>query len=179
MAMRMKGRFPFVAATSMLYFVKDSPVQHLLHRIKYQGQQQAGVDLGKMYGAELRVQESWKDIEVIIPVPLHPSRLHQRGYNQSACFARGLGESMQCKVLENGLQRVRATDTQTHMNRQERLKNTDQAFKVKMPEVLKNKHVLLVDDVMTTGATLEACVIPLLDLEGVRVSLATLAIAQD
>jgi predicted amidophosphoribosyltransferase len=105
--------------------------------------------------------------------------MHQRGFNQSAAFARGLGETMTCKVLENGLKRTRATATQTHMNRRERLDNTSNAFVVTKPEMLSGKHILLVDDVMTTGATLEACAIPLIALEDVRISLATIAIAQE
>ncbi|MBP6183933.1 MAG: ComF family protein [Saprospiraceae bacterium] len=179
MTLRLKGRFPIVAATALLYFVKDSPVQDLLHRIKYQGQQQAAVDLGKLYGSMLKEQALWQHIDFIIPVPLHPSRMHHRGFNQSAAFARGLGETMSCKVLENGLKRTRATATQTHMNRRERLDNTSNAFVVTKPEILIGKHLLLVDDVMTTGATLEACAIPLLALEGVHISLATIAIAQE
>ncbi|MCF8237944.1 MAG: ComF family protein [Saprospiraceae bacterium] len=176
---RLMGRFPLQSATSMFYFVKDTPIQHLLHRIKYLGRKEAAWSLGRQYGRELRELEPYAKIDLVIPVPLHPSREHQRGYNQSAWLARGLAEGLDRPVRERALSRARKTETQTHKSRQERLFNTEGAFLVREPRRIIGKHVLLVDDVMTTGATLEACALPLLQAEGVQLSIVTLAIAQD
>lgn len=176
---RLTGRFPLQSATAMFYFVKDTPIQHLMHRIKYLGRKEAALALGREYGRVLRGQEEYGRIDLIIPVPLHPTREHQRGYNQSAWLARGLAEGMDLPVRERAIARTRRTETQTHKTRQERLSNTDGAFVVREPRRIRGRHVLLVDDVMTTGATLEACALPLLQLNEVKLSIATLAIAQD
>ncbi len=176
---RLMGRFPLQSATAMFYFVKDTPIQQLLHRIKYLGQKEAAEALGRQYGRELIELEPYRDIDLVIPVPLHPSREHQRGYNQSAWLARGLADGLGRPVDERALSRTRKTETQTHKSRQERLFNTEGAFRVRDFRRVVGKHVLLVDDVMTTGATLEACALPLLQVDGVQLSIVTLAIAQD
>jgi ComF family protein len=179
MAQRLTGRFPFQAATAMYYFLKDSPVQEMLHRIKYHGHYQAAYDLGRSYGPELKAQPGFVGVEGVVPVPLHPRREHQRGFNQSAWFGRGLAESLNVPIWEQHLVRSRHTGTQTAMGRQERQRNIEGAFGLRHPERLKSRHLLLVDDVMTTGATLEACATVLLGVPGVRLSLATIAIARD
>lgn len=179
MQRRLEGRFPIEGATAMFYFLKDSPVQELLHRIKYGGQKEAARDLGRHYGYLLREQALYQSVEAIVPVPLHPRREHQRGFNQSAWFGRGLAEAMEVTCLEKALVRIKATRTQTAMNRQARLDNMEGAFHIERPAEISGRHILLVDDVMTTGATLEGCARLLLDLPGVRISLATLAIAQE
>ena len=120
----------------------------------------------------------FKNADVIIPVPLHKSRLQKRGYNQSTCFAEGLSEKMGIPVNDNNLIRIRATETQTHRSRFLRFENMQQVFTIVRPEELKNKHVLLVDDVITTGSTLEACGIELLKIEGLKLSIATIAYAE-
>lgn len=175
---RIEGRFPFQGGTAMYYFIKDSPVQQLLHRIKYGGQKQAALEIGRVYGEMLKDVALYQSIDAIVPVPLHPSRQHFRGYNQSEWFAVGLHEAMDKPVIINNLIRVKPTLTQTKMNRSERVKNLSQAFTVKKPSMLEGKHILLVDDVLTTGSTLEFCAISLLDVKGVTVSVATIAIAQ-
>lgn len=179
MALRLRGRFPFEAATAMFYFLKDSPVQEMLHRIKYQGHFQAAYDLGRSYGPMLRAQPGFSGLEGVVPVPLHPRREHQRGFNQSAWFGRGLSEALGVPLWEKQLIRRRNTRTQTAMGRQDRLRNIEGAFDLHQPERLQNRHLLLVDDVMTTGATLESCATVLLGVPGVRLSLATIAIARD
>jgi ComF family protein len=176
---RLTGRFPLESATAMFYFVKDTPIQHLLHRIKYLGRKEAARALGREYGRLLQEQENYASVDLIIPVPLFPTREHQRGYNQSAWLARGIAEGMERPIRERALARIRKTETQTHKSRQERLLNTEGAFVIRESRRIRGRHVLLVDDVMTTGATLEACALPLLQLEGVTLSIATLAIAQD
>lgn len=176
---RFTGRFTLETATSMFYFVKDTPVQDMLHRIKYLGRKEAAWALGRQYGYEISTSGLYQSVDVVVPVPLHPHREHQRGYNQSAWWGRGLSEGLGVVNIERGLARIRKTDSQTNKSRQARLLNTQDAFVVRKPSRLKGRHILLVDDVMTTGATLEACALPLLGLPGVRVSIATIAIAQD
>jgi len=117
-------------------------------------------------------------VDVIIPVPLHKKRMRQRGYNQSACFAEGLAQKLNAGVQENNLVREVATETQTHKSRFARFENMQEVFVIKNPERLINKHILLVDDVITTGSTLEACGIQLLKIEGVKLSIATIAYAE-
>lgn len=179
MTRMIRGRFPFDRASAMFYFTKDSGVQHLMHRIKYLGRKEAAWSLGRAYGRDLRASGGYAEIRLVIPVPLHPVREHERGYNQSAWFGRGIAEGLGVDPLDRALERVRRTETQTHKSRMERLANTEGAFRVRQIRACRGKHVLLVDDVMTTGATLEACALPLLEIPGVRVSLATLAIATD
>jgi ComF family protein len=120
----------------------------------------------------------FKTVDLIIPVPLHKKRLRLRGYNQSACFAEGLAIQLNAPVVENNLVRPTATETQTHKSRFDRYENMLEVFSVLKPEVLKNKHVLLVDDVITTGSTLEACGTQLLKVEGLKLSIATIAYAE-
>jgi ComF family protein len=112
---------------------------------------------------------------VIIPVPLHWKKEHQRGFNQSAEFGKGLAEAMSLTFLKNGLTRKRFTETQTKKTRADRVANLKDAFVVTHPDKVQGQHILLVDDVLTTGATLESCALALLQVEGVRVSMATIA----
>jgi len=153
-------------------------VQNLMHRFKYKGVKEIGNLLGNMAGAQLIKNEVFKTADLIIPVPLHKKRLRQRGYNQSACFAEGLAHQLNALVEENNLVRPTATETQTHKSRFDRFKNMQEVFLVLDPEKLKNKHVLLVDDVITTGSTLEACGAELLKVEGLKLSIATIAYAE-
>jgi ComF family protein len=134
--------------------------------------------LGGIAGEQLTQNSKLADIDCIIPVPLHKSRLKERGYNQSACFAEGLSAKMISVVEDNNLVRVRATETQTHKSRFSRFENMQEVFAVKHPERLINKHVLLVDDIVTTGSTLEACGIELLKIPGLKLSIATIAYAE-
>lgn len=171
------GRAPVHHATAMLYFHKGSRVQHLVHLLKYKGKEEVGVYLGKRYGRELQQSPLFADVDLIIPVPLHPKKLRKRGYNQSEVFARGLAQSMEANIDPHTLVRITATDTQTRKSRFRRWENVSEVFAVNQPDRLSGKHVLLVDDVVTTGATLEACVQELLQCRNVRVSIATIACA--
>lgn len=177
MMLRMEGRVPLEAAAAMCHFHKDSPVQRLLHRIKYGGDREAALEMGRLYGQELVGQEAYREAEVVVPVPLHAARLHQRGYNQSAWFGRGLAAGLGCTCLEDALERVRATSTQTRKTLAERQANVASAFRLRDPAALEGRYVLLVDDVFTTGATLEACAAELLQVPGLRLGLVTLAVA--
>ncbi|MBL7790768.1 MAG: ComF family protein [Saprospiraceae bacterium] len=177
-AERFWGRLPVHAGAAMYFFTKGGRVQRLLHALKYGGQQEVGRYLGKIYGLELKQSPLFCDVELVVPVPLHPRKKRQRGYNQSDCFAEGLSESLGVPWLPDALARRAFTATQTRKSRMERLANVGEAFALHRPERLEGKHILLVDDVMTTGATLEACGLLITELPGVRLSMATIAIAE-
>jgi ComF family protein len=172
------GKIDLQGAYALFYFTKGGKVQQLMHNLKYRGMRKLGNLAGNMAGAQLKTNEVFKTVNVVIPVPLHKSRLRVRGYNQSAGFAYGLAGQLGAKPEENNLVRIAQTETQTHKSRFERFKNMRQVFYVKEPEKLKGKHILLVDDVITTGATLEACALQLLKIEGVKVSIAAIAYAE-
>lgn len=149
------GRLPLKGAYSFLLFKKKGIVQHLLHELKYGNQPDLGVFLGKLYGSKLK--EAGISFDAIVAVPLHPKKQKLRGYNQSDTFAKGLSEVLGCKHHEKAVVRKKATSTQTKKNRYDRWLNVDEVFEVSQPELLANKKILLVDDVITTGATIEAC----------------------
>ena len=149
-----------------------------MHQFKYKGVKEIGNLLGEIAGAQLMKSELFKNIDLIVPVPLHKKRLRERGYNQSLCFAEGLATKLNATVEDNNLVRTVATKTQTHKSRFARFENMQEVFMVKDPDRLKNKHILLVDDIITTGSTLEACGIQLLKVEGVKLSIAAIAYAE-
>lgn len=176
-AMRFAGRVPVVKATSFAYFTVDGLLQHLLHGLKYQDKKYIGSFLGKQLGYDL-AQLNWQQgIDVIIPVPLHPKKEAARGYNQTELIADGLGEVLHLPVITGALERTRNTESQTQKTREERIANVEAAFSLKNAEHIKDKHLLLIDDVLTTGATLEACAQTLLSVPGVQISIATIGVA--
>lgn len=172
------GKLPLQGAYALYYFAKGGKIQNLMHHFKYKGMQQIGNVLGEIAGKQLRESPAFASAEVIIPVPLHKSRLRQRGYNQSTCFAQGLATKLNAVVDEDNLIRTHATATQTHKGRFLRFENMQEVFRVPHPERIEGKHVLLVDDVITTGSTLEACGAELLKVDGVKLSIATIAYAE-
>lgn len=172
------GKLPLQGAYSLYYFAKGGKIQNLMHHFKYKGMLQIGNVLGEIAGRQLRENPAFASAEVIVPVPLHKSRLRQRGYNQSTCFAQGLATKLNAVVDDINLIRTHATQTQTHKGRFMRFENMQEVFRVTDAEKLKGKHVLLVDDVMTTGSTLEACGQELLKVEGLKLSIATIAYAE-
>lgn len=169
------GRAYIENACSFFFFSKGSKYRKLLHQLKYNGRQDIGIMLGQEFGRELKQVEEYSKIDYIVPVPLHAKRFKQRGYNQAECIARGLAVSLMKPVITNNLLRIEYTETQTLRSRAERMKNVQNAFKVNNPSLLVGKHILLVDDVITTGATLEVCSSTLLAVEEVKVSVVTLA----
>lgn len=171
------GKIDVEAAYSLYYFAKGGKVQNLMHHFKYKGIQRIGTILGNIAGDQLKQNKKFAAIDYIIPVPLHKSRLKQRGYNQSKCFADGLAQKLNADLNDN-LVRIRATETQTHKSRFLRFENMQEVFKVTRSEELANKRVLLVDDIITTGSTLEACAIELLKIPGLKLSIATIAYAE-
>ncbi len=172
------GKVQLQAAYAMLHFSKGGQVQHLMHRFKYQNTPRIGNRLGALAAAQLLENNVLRTADVIIPVPLYKSRFKQRGYNQSACFAEGLAAVLTIPVEEHNLIRTRATETQTHKSRFSRFENMQEVFSIRRPDKLTGKHILLVDDIVTTGSTLEACALTLLKVPGVRVSIAAIAYAE-
>ena len=171
------GRINVQNATALFRFQKGSKFQDLLHLLKYKGRQDIGEELGRQLGFELKKSELFKTVNVVIPVPLHPKREKKRGYNQAECIAKGIAESMDIEIQARNMVRNIETQTQTKKSRIERWKNVDSIFEIKHPEILNNKHILLVDDVVTTGATLEACAQELLKTHETTVNIAALATA--
>jgi ComF family protein len=172
------GKIELEGAYSLYYFSKGGKIQNLMHQFKYRGMKQIGNLLGNIAGEQLIKNKVYSTIDMIIPVPLHKKRMIQRGFNQSLCFAEGLSGKLSAAVENNNLVRLTATETQTHKSRFARFENMQDVFIIKNPEKLINKHVLLVDDVITTGSTLEACGAQLLKIEGLKLSIATIAYAE-
>ncbi|TSD63786.1 ComF family protein [Inquilinus sp. KBS0705] len=172
------GKLPVEGAYSLYYFTKGGKVQNMMHQFKYNGMHQIGDLLGNIAGRQLKGSPVFSTADLIIPVPLHQKRLKERGYNQSAHFADGLAQELDAVVETGNLIRTVATKTQTHKSRFARFQNMQEVFAVKNPESLMNKHVLLVDDIVTTGSTLEACGIALLKVPGLKLSIATIAYAE-
>ncbi|HKM94033.1 MAG TPA: phosphoribosyltransferase family protein [Prolixibacteraceae bacterium] len=171
------GRTSIEKATSYFIFQKGSKYQKLLHHLKYKGYREIGVELGKRFAAELNQVSYFDEIDVLVPVPLHPKKEKQRGYNQSTAIAEGMAQILHKELNTNNLQRKYYSETQTRKGRYERWENVNELFAVKEPKYFTHKHVLLIDDVVTTGSTLEACANALLQCEGTKVSIATLAYA--
>lgn len=174
---RLAGRFLFQRATAYLHFGEESLTQHLIHALKYKRRAGVGVALGEAFGGELRDCDWAGDVNLIVPVPLHPKKEAARGFNQSALIAEGLEKALGIRHNARALRRTRRTESQTRKTRAERIENVAGAFAVRHPQKLEGKHVLLVDDVLTTGATIEACAAAVLAVRGTRVSVATVAIA--
>lgn len=174
-ARQLWGKAKVEAAASFLFFREASRVQRIMHHFKYRNMPGIGTLMGQRYGAILRGVDGFGSADVVVPVPLHPQKLRKRGYNQSAYFAAGLAESLGKPALPHGLARKKAGDSQTKKSRYDRYQNMQDTFLVAQPELIENRHVLLVDDVLTTGATIEACAEALLACPGVRVSVATIA----
>jgi len=171
------GRVMVENATSWLYFRKGSRYQKLVHHLKYKGMKEIGEEMGKLFGSDL-AGSAFQQAAIILPVPLHPRKLKQRGYNQSEWIARGMASSMNLIMNACLLEREVHTATQTRKNRFERWQNVEGIFRVTDPAAISGKHLLIVDDVVTTGSTLEAAAVTLLNAGAAKVSIATLACAE-
>ena len=172
-----QGRVRIETGAAFLYFNKGGKVQHLVHQLKYKGRKDIGILLGAQYGQLLKFAPLFNSTDAIVPVPLHPKKHKQRGYNQSEQFAIGLAGSMNIPVNMHLLSRTKATETQTRKSRFSRYQNVKEIFTVTSPQEWMGKHLLLVDDVITTGATLESCIQALTAIPDVRISVACLATA--
>lgn len=171
------GRVPLLNVTSYAYFTDGGIMQELLHGLKYNDRRSTGLWLGRRLGAQMAGAGWAAKIHCIVPVPLHPTKEASRGYNQSELIARGIADAIQKPVRTDVLIRQRRTESQTRKSRAERTANLDNAFTVAPGADIASKHILLCDDVLTTGATLEACALTLQQVANVKISIATIAIA--
>ena len=171
------GKVPIFRGTSFYFFQKGSPFQKLLHELKYKDNHDIGVIMGQHAALDLLQSDDFKSVEIIIPLPLHPKKLILRGYNQSELIAKGLATIMEVPIDTTTLIRTKENTTQTKKTVFERFENTQGIFDVTDTKILEAKHVLLVDDVLTTGSTLEAAVVALMQIKDIKISIFTLAIA--
>lgn len=176
----MWGRLEIVSTAAMLFFEKESSTQEILHAIKYKDKKDLAHEMGKIFGEKLLSNhEKYGQIEALIPVPLHPKKLFIRGYNQSELLANGMSESMKIPVFTDFLIRNTHTESQTKKSRFKRWDNVESVFEVAIEKYKNLKHIALVDDVITTGSTLEACVKKIkADLPHIQVSLLSLALTK-
>lgn len=173
------GRADIEAATAFLHFSKGGQVQRLLHQLKYRGRKDAGIYLGRLFAYELQQSILYEKLDALVPVPLHPRKQKLRGYNQSELISKGLNQVLGIEMLTDVLIRKEFTETQTRKSRYQRWLNVGEMFEVKEPDLLKGRHLMLIDDVITTGATLEACIKALQKAEDVSVYIGTIAYVSD
>lgn len=174
---RFWGKFPVEAATSLYFYKKNTGGQQLLHALKYRGEQRVGELLGRELGSLLCDSEVFSSVDAVVPVPLHVKKFRKRGYNQSESICKGIADVLQKPVDASNLIRLVENPTQTKKGVYERWENTKGIFGLVEPEAFSGRHVLLVDDVLTTGSTLEACAQTILMADNTKISIATLAVA--
>lgn len=172
------GRIPVTSGMSEFYFSKDSLIQNCIHEFKYRGNKNLGLYLGKTMGKSLLNSNRFSNIDFLIPLPLFKEKEFKRGFNQSSILCAGIQEITNIPVITKNVIRTIYTDTQTKKGRIQRWENVEKSFSVTEPSILNGKHILLVDDVITTGATVEACGREILKIEDVKISVASLAISK-
>ena len=171
------GRAIIENGTALFRFEKKGLVQQLIHGLKYKGYQNIGFALGNWLGAELKTVQAYKNIDLVIPVPLHKSKLKKRGYNQVSKFAQQIAQALNATYTDQVLLKTSQSASQVNKKRWSRWNNTNTLFALNNKTKIENKHILIVDDVITTGATLEACINVLQQANNVKISIATIAIA--
>ncbi len=171
------GRVKIEQATALLRFEKKGIVQQLLHNLKYRSHETIGAILGEWLGNELKTIEAYNNIDVVVPVPLHKNKLRKRGYNQVAKFAIEIAKALNAEYIDSVLIKTTATKTLVFKKRMSRWNNPNEVFSIKNKPLIKGKHILLVDDIITTGATIEACANILNKANNIKISVATMAIA--
>lgn len=178
-AQRLSGRIPFENATALYFFSKSGKVKKLIHQLKYKGNYKVGIKLGEQLGKTLNKLPNWQTVDIAIPIPLHPKRLKQRGYNQSEAIAEGLGTVMDLSVEANLVKRkVNNTSQTKRKDTMSRWENVKGIFSLKDTSNLEGKHFLILDDVITTGSTMEACAMAIREkVPDAKISFATVACA--
>ncbi|WP_299366048.1 ComF family protein [Winogradskyella sp.] len=171
------GRVKLEKATALLHFSKKGIVQQLLHNLKYRGHQHISGFLGKWLAAELRSANCFDDVDVVVPVPLYKTKLRKRGYNQVAQFGKQIAKALDVEYNDDVLIKAKPTKTKVFKGRLSRWNDDNAVFSISEDKSLRGKHILLVDDMITTGATVEACAAELLKIDNIKLSLATMAIA--
>ncbi|MBT8245678.1 MAG: ComF family protein [Winogradskyella sp.] len=172
------GRVKLENATSLLHFSKKGLVQELLHNLKYRGHEQIGKFLGDWLGGELQTLDAYKTIDIVVPVPLHITKRQERGYNQVTKFGQSIAHALDADYNEDVLVKIKHTKTQVFKDRVTRFDDANMRFDLGKTDNLSRMHILLVDDIITTGATIEACVLLLRSIPDVKISVATMAIAE-
>ena len=168
------GRLSLVNAAATFYFTKESLMQNLMHQFKYKNNKDLGLQLGRLMGIALKESKRFENIDALVPLPLFPFKEKKRGYNQATVLCEGIAEILFLPILKDVITRPQHTETQTKKGRIERWKNIEGKFELVKKEAINNKHILLIDDVVTTGATLEACGSELLKTQNTKLSIATL-----
>ena len=172
------GKIPLERATAYFFYQRGSDFCHIIHQLKYGGQKEIGEAMGRYMAAELLSSGFFEGIDMLVPVPLHKKKEKLRGYNQSEWIARGVSQVVGLPVDVSSVIREKHTDTQTRKSTYERWENVDGIFRLRHPENFVGKHVLIIDDVLTTGSTTTACADVFHEVEGVRISVLTLAVAE-
>lgn len=172
------GRAPLKAGAALFYFNKGNRVQRLMHQLKYHKDTEVGLTIGRMIGARIKGNQRFSDIDRVVPVPLHPKKLKKRGFNQAELIARGISEESGIVLDTESLFRAVNNPTQTRKSRFDRYKNVAGVFQLKDFDSKKCRHVLLVDDVVTTGSTLESCIVAFQKTGHTEVSLCVAACAE-
>jgi ComF family protein len=169
------GRLPIASAGASYYFNKNSVIQNLVFQLKYKNNKEAGIYLGKLVGYHILKSQRFNSIDALVPLPLNPKREFTRGYNQAMLICQGIAQVWQKPVLKDVVARKVFTETQTHENLINRWTNMEGVFAITQPSLLTNQHVLLVDDVVTTGSTLESCGAEILKIPNTKLSIACAA----
>ena len=172
------GLVPFEFGASMLYFNKKGISQNLIHNLKYKKRQEIGTYLGDLYATDLIHLETFKEIDFIIPVPLHKKRFHERGYNQVTTFCKAIEKNLSIPMLEDVLVKTQHLKSQTNKSKEGRVENNKNVFSIKNQHKIEGKHLLIIDDVFTTGATMEACAKEILKIKNTKISILTMAYSQ-
>lgn len=169
------GQCDLFCATSLFYFHKNSAVQHLIHELKYKGREEIGIWLGRWLGEKIKSIKEFKQADAVVPVPLHKNKLKKRGYNQVALFGKELARILQVDYIDDVLVKVQSNTTQTQKDLWGRFRDSKDIFSIQNKEKIAGRNILLVDDLITTGATIESCYRQLLKAENVRMGIATMA----
>lgn len=178
MAKRFYGRIPIERAAALFFYEGGSEVSRIIFQLKYHNHPEIGVEMGRRTADELALSGFFDGIDAIVPVPLARKRERERGYNQSMEIARGVAEVTRLPIWTKVVQRKKFKGSQTHLGQLGRLENVAEAFTLTDGDTLRGKHILIIDDIVTTGATIHACVSTMKGIEGLRVSVLSLGVAK-